>query len=183
MEKICTQCFTLKPLVDFYTDKKSKDKRASMCKACKKQSVREYYALSPEEKVIKKQNRKVRTEEDKKEYSRKYAANKRENKAELNMLINTKARAKSKGLNFNLDIGDIKIPSYCPVLGIPLEIGFKKPTDNSPTLDRIVPVLGYTKGNVMVISHKANRIKNSASVKDLEKILKFLKKKLGMLDD
>lgn len=58
-------------------------------------------------------------------------------------------------------ISDIIIPETCPMLGIKLEFGFDKQGGNfnSPSLDRIIPELGYTKGNVMVISKRANMIK------------------------
>ena len=51
---------------------------------------------------------------------------------------------------------DIFIPSHCPVFGMPLEIGQGVPTDNSPSLDKIIPALGYIPGNVLVVSNKAN---------------------------
>jgi hypothetical protein len=69
---------------------------------------------------------------------------------------------------------DVSVPDVCPVLGIPLKVvsgkGF---TDNSPSLDRIVPSLGYVPGNVVVISMRANRIKSDASLAELKKIVEF----------
>jgi len=45
-----------------------------------------------------------------------------------------------------------------------------------PTLDRINNDLGYIKGNVEVISAKANRLKNNGTIEDFELILQYMKK-------
>ena len=79
-----------------------------------------------------------------------------------------KRRAKDKGLEFNIDKTDIDIPIICPILGIPIVKVYTKgkntgPTSNSPSLDRIDNSKGYVKGNVRVISHKANTMKHNAS--------------------
>lgn len=80
--------------------------------------------------------------------------------AEYAMYKAAKGRATRKGVPFNIEISDVVIPDVCPVFGIPLECGTGKTHDGSPTLDRKVPSLGYVKGNVFVISHKANTIKS-----------------------
>jgi hypothetical protein len=61
------------------------------------------------------------------------------------------------------------------ILGIPLVMGDKYAHDNSPSLDRIIPELGYVKGNIMVISHKANTIKSNANIEELEKVFCFIR--------
>lgn len=68
---------------------------------------------------------------------------------------------------FNLEPKDIVIPTECPVLGIPLKRGEGAITDHSPTLDRITPEKGYVRGNVLVISNKANRMKSTATSQEL----------------
>src|SRR5262249_47719260 len=68
------------------------------------------------------------------------------------MLMWAKIRAKERNLPFNLNREDLMIPEFCPVLGIPLRPGTRENKDNSPTLDRIIPELGYTRDNVRVIS-------------------------------
>lgn len=90
-----------------------------------------------------------------------------------------KRRAKSCGVPFTIskqDIIDI-FPSdgKCPMLGIELQFNNKKSKDNSPSLDRTIPELGYVPGNIQLISYRANRIKNDSTVEELEKILSFLK--------
>ena len=62
---------------------------------------------------------------------------------------------------------DISIPNKCPVLGIAIDPAVKgKRTDNSPSIDRLVPELGYVKGNIHIMSWRANRIKNNGSLED-----------------
>src|SRR5260370_41742151 len=72
------------------------------------------------------------------------------------MLLSARHRAKVGGIPFNITREDITIPEFCPVLGIKLESGTRQEHESSPSLDRVRPELGYIKGNVMVISHKAN---------------------------
>ena len=89
------------------------------------------------------------------------------------MLLSAQKRAEERGLPFNLDISDIQIPDVCPVLGIPLKVGTRKSHWDAPTLDRIIPEQGYVKGNVCVISWRANWLRSNASVEELEKVLKY----------
>ena len=88
-----------------------------------------------------------------------------------------KKRAKRKNLEFNLKPTDIpEIPKVCPILKIPIIIGNDKLTDNSPTLERIDNNKGYIKNNILIISYKANRIKNNATLKELKMVVKFYEK-------
>lgn len=91
-----------------------------------------------------------------------------------------KRRATQKGLEFKITIEDIEVPTHCPVLGIPLfPASGKHARDNSPTLDRIDSRLGYTPGNIAVISHRANTIKGNSSPEELELIADYMEKLLG----
>ena len=89
-------------------------------------------------------------------------------------LANIKARAKRKGLPFDLTLDDLIIPEFCPILGIRLVKRRGKFADESPSVDRIVPALGYVKGNVTVISYRANRIKCHASLAELRAIVGYM---------
>src|SRR5579885_873938 len=80
-------------------------------------------------------------------------------------------RAKEKNIPFDITADDLVVPKFCPILGIELCVNEKHAKDNSISLDRIVPELGYVRGNVAIISYKANTIKNNASIEDLEKVL------------
>lgn len=91
---------------------------------------------------------------------------------ENRMLNRTKARAKKKGLEFNLELSDIVFPEVCPVFKKPFIYGDK---DWSWSIDRIDHRKVYIKGNVMVMSNRANRLKNNATAEELEQIVHFLR--------
>ncbi|PPE71462.1 hypothetical protein IS481_11995 [Caldimonas thermodepolymerans] len=84
-----------------------------------------------------------------------------------------KYRAKKKGIPFGITYEDVYVPRYCPVLGIPLRSGVGVACDHSPTLDRIDPDKGYVRGNVVVISNRANRLKGDAGWRELVRIAAF----------
>ena len=86
---------------------------------------------------------------------------------EQKMLKRSRSRALQKGYEHNIDLSDIVIPEYCPLLGIKLEINIGGCKPQSPSLDRIDSSKGYIKGNVWVISNKANSIKNNATPDEL----------------
>jgi hypothetical protein len=100
----------------------------------------------------------------------------RHKSTEWRLLDGARQRARKKGISFDLSITDIKIPTHCPVLGIELKRGSGSVSlPSSPTLDRLLPYVGYTRDNVRVISMRANMLKNSATVEELEAVLNFLK--------
>ena len=84
-----------------------------------------------------------------------------------NMLRAAKRRAEKKGIEFSLTIEDIIIPEICPILLVPIIKGNKASYEYSPSLDRIDNSIGYTKDNIMIISKKANSMKNSATTQEL----------------
>jgi hypothetical protein len=87
------------------------------------------------------------------------------------MLRSARSRAKRANVPFNLIAADIVIPDICPVLGIkvfsvPGASGWRN-QNHAPSLDRKVPHLGYVKGNIEVISNRANILKSDASPEEL----------------
>jgi len=92
--------------------------------------------------------------------------------------LDAQKRAKKKNFVFDIKVEDIpEIPEICPVLGIKLyrnNTDKHGPIDNSPSLDRIDPSLGYVKGNIMIMSHKANRLKSNATLQEIRNLMKFL---------
>lgn len=89
-----------------------------------------------------------------------------------------RAAARKKKIPFDIVFEDIKYPSNCPVLGIPLfrNTGKHGPCANSPSIDKIIPGLGYIKGNVQVISQRANVMKNDASPEELLRFAEWILK-------
>lgn len=88
-------------------------------------------------------------------------------------------RAKDKNLPCTIAVEDIVIPDFCPVLGIPIRPGDGKLHDYSPTLDRLSPDKGYVPGNVLVISYRANRIKNNGTAEEVMKVAEWMKHATG----
>jgi hypothetical protein len=114
----------------------------------------------------------------------------RSNDAELqkifclrNSIRRAKQRSIRNGLDFDLDFEWIfkNNSGKCPVLNIDFEYCNKIPCDNSPSIDRINNNKGYTKDNCIVISNRANTIKNNSTPDELLKIGKFYKKLLATL--
>ena len=67
-------------------------------------------------------------------------------------------------------------PQTCPITKqkIDWRVFGKKHTQDSPTLDKIVPSLGYVSGNVKIISHFGNALKNCHSVDTLKNTIEYL---------
>lgn len=85
------------------------------------------------------------------------------------MWIGSKERARRDDIPYTLLLEDIpEIPENCPILGIKLKSNTAQgacPT--SPSLDRIVPSLGYIPGNVRIISWRANSLRNNGTADEL----------------
>ena len=91
------------------------------------------------------------------------------------MAQRARRRSRAVGCPYTITHLDIYIPDRCPVLGTPLEIGEGSLGPTSPSLDKIVPSLGYVPGNIAVISHRANVIKQNATSEELFAVARWLK--------
>ncbi len=101
------------------------------------------------------------------------------------LLERIRSKCKKSNIPFDLTIEDLAIPTHCPILGMPLSFGMKKVSEyrnkkqgvpmDSPSVDRIVPELGYVKGNIVIVSYRANLIKTNATVSELIKVAEFYK--------
>lgn len=92
-----------------------------------------------------------------------------------------KMRAEKKGLPFTLKVSDVEdmvsSTQVCPVMGTPFCWTNSGVKDNSPTLDKFDPSLGYTKENTQLISFFANRIKSNATTSQIGKVYVWMRKK------
>jgi hypothetical protein len=109
--------------------------------------------------------------------TRKYRATKRGHMATL--LSRARRRALASGLCFDIDLDYLMtLPSdTCPVLGVALAWCAKSKVraEDSPSLDKIDPALGYVIGNVAWVSWRANRIKNDGTALEHERIAQWIR--------
>ena len=99
------------------------------------------------------------------------------------LLADARKRAKKKGIEFELAKEDIIVPEICPVLGLVLEVGEGQRQPNSPSIDRIDNSKGYIRGNVAIISLRANALKNDGTIEELKAIVKYMEENNGMVRD
>lgn len=98
---------------------------------------------------------------------------------EADMWRRARRRAQKKGWAFDIEPADIVVPEVCPLLGIVLDRGARNHNKSyAPSLDRKDPRLGYVKGNIWVVSLKANTMKNDATLEELELLTTNLRKAL-----
>lgn len=142
--KVCTKCGEEKGLDCFHKNKSQRLGISVWCKACNKI----WHATSPT--AIAAHER---------------ARQKRANNPKLAMIIPAKARSRKFNVPFDITENDIDIPCVCPVLGIEIKknAGGAGGVSTSTSLDRVIPKNGYTRGNICVISHRANTLKSSAT--------------------
>ena len=108
----------------------------------------------------------------------KYRQDRHKNSPWYTMATMSKGRAKKQDLPYDIDAAYLEsiwpTGNKCPVFGCDFTISKKgESRDSSPSLDRIVPELGYVKGNVIIVSLKANRMKNNGTIEDLRKVLDY----------
>lgn len=92
------------------------------------------------------------------------------------LLYSARRRAEASGLSFDLCREELSLPSRCPVLGIPIAVVGSTRTPNSPSLDRIDPKRGYVRGNVKVVSWRANEVKRNSTVEELEAVARYIRR-------
>lgn len=160
--KQCSCCKDFKSVFDFSVNKATKDKLQSKCKSCDNQ-----YQRSRKDK--------------RKQWNVEYQAKRRmSSDYRLTMLLNaSKQRALKKGREHSITIEDLKDvypeDNKCPVFGFELEWNSAGFRETNPSIDRIDSSKGYTKDNIQIISWKANRVKSSTTVAELEALLAYMK--------
>ena len=79
-----------------------------------------------------------------------------------------RGNAKKKDIEFNIDIQDILIPKICPIFGWELtNISKEGRVKTNASIDRIDSNKGYIKGNIVIMSDLANRMKQNATKEEL----------------
>lgn len=178
--KVCSKCKVEKENSEFHKWGRSKDRLQNWCKKCNSDYMKE-------KEHFEKRNAKRKEERRNNPELRAYEVEKirgyRQKNPEKYMFQTVRNRAKDLGVPFNITVEDIKIPEFCPILGVKLTPNcLGKKNLYVASLDRIIPELGYVKGNVAVISKKANMMKHNASLEEIQlfakNILEYIKQTL-----
>jgi hypothetical protein len=196
--KSCNKCNQLKNVDEFTKDNRSKDGFCTICKSCKNTIAKERYNMIKDDesfhtkKLISNRKYKELHKEQVKdawiEYNNRPEIkeknhNRYKNLQELmspqdrlkELIRRAKQRAKKYDLIFTLEENDLELVEYCPILNIKLNWDGGPRSKNTPSLDKIIPELGYTKENSRIISNFANTMKNSATLKELGEFSKNIK--------
>lgn len=173
MQKLCKKCNTIKLLEDFYKSSYSRDGRKKECITCAKKRQ-----ASPAWLIWKRDYR-ARNLPRCRELSQQANERRRRDRPLVSLLMAAKQRSGLKGWDFTLKVEDLgEIPDFCPVLGLRLEVQTGRATDNSPSLDRIDNTKPYEKGNIAIISKKANMLKGNGTIEDFERLISYMKSRL-----
>ncbi len=149
--KSCYRCKEIKQLTCFHANKVRRDGLSDLCKSCSKEVGKLYY-----------QNNKGK---QKQQAINLYSG--REGRARY-LLKRSKERAKLCGFEHNITIEDTTVPELCPYLNIKLTTQFGKgQLGTNASIDRIDNTKGYIKGNVQIVSRRANTMKSDASSEEL----------------
>lgn len=88
----------------------------------------------------------------------------------------SKQSAKKKGLEHSIMVADLlPLPEFCPVFGFKLDYNLSKFGETSPSIDRINNEKGYVKGNIVIVSWKANALKKNGTIQDFQRLIDFYK--------
>lgn len=99
-----------------------------------------------------------------KQWSRESYHRRKEANIKKHLLKYAKSRAIKKNIPFDITEEDLFIPEECPIFKVPFILSDPK---YSPSIDRIIPKLGYTKENIQIISSLANKMKWDSNQEEL----------------
>ena len=98
----------------------------------------------------------------------------------IRLLQVARARAKKRGIEFNLTAEDLlPLPTHCPVFGVQLIYNAKGFHPDAASLDRKDSLLGYIRGHVFVISRRANSVKSYGTAAEHRAIAAWMEKAGG----
>ena len=147
----CASCKKLLPIEQFHNIKKHTAHygKEYSCKPCKCLAQKQWRLKNPHQNVLKDAKR-----------------------------AHTHRRSVPKEFNIDVDyLKQIDTTDICPILGIPMQwdagSGNLKQHPNTKSLDRIDSSRGYIKGNVQIISWRANQLKRNATREELIQLGKW----------
>jgi hypothetical protein len=82
-------------------------------------------------------------------------------------LLAVKGNAKVSGTPFKITLSDIgDFPLFCPILGIPITPNAHSRAPGLPSVDRLIPELGYVPGNVRWVSFRGNQLRSNGTAEE-----------------
>lgn len=138
--------------------------KSGRCTECQKLAGRKFRENNPDYAREKSKKYKEDNAERLKEYSRSYHKKIAERGDSFHLQVkNIRLKCRKKGIPFDIDADYIQQlydeNPNCPVTGERMELQGKVGQGNNATIDRFIPELGYVRGNVNIISHRANMAK------------------------
>ena len=171
----CSKCKVSQNESGFYRNCRKKNGYRSWCKKC--------YAAYQQSPKGRESQKKYRTENPDKmlEYIVQYKAKNPILFRAYHVLSNIRIRSKKNNIPFDItkqNLIDMQNESdTCPCCFEPFDFNLNGPNDpHSPSVDRIIPELGYVKSNVKMICFRCNQQKNDSSIEQLEQIVRYMKK-------
>jgi len=163
---VCSKCKKEKKIEDFYKSNTRKCGHESGCKDCRRTAASRY-GISDQGK-LRRQAYRQRIKNDLRSVLRR-------------TIEHAKRRARDQSIPCNLTIEYLEslVISHCPITKEPLDWERRQvvndhPTPNSPSLDRVIPSLGYVPGNCAFLSHRGNAIKSNGTIEEHCRIVKYM---------
>lgn len=142
----------------------------------RKEYFRDYYEKNREKLLADVSENAKKNPERITEYLKAYVRRNDELSIKKQMIRAARTRAKKQNVPFDLSLDDFAIPETCPVFGVSLKKAENRQKRHSPSLDKFIPKLGYVKGNVYVISQRANMLKWDATVEEIEALARYMRR-------
>jgi len=175
-EKVCTACGDTKPSSSFHKSKR--DGLKSKCRECRATETRDYGREKARKRYHANRTLRLRqmkeyrelNQDQAKEYQK--AWSRTVNGKARKLVAAARARSISKSIPFDLDwewAAKRLIIGKCEATGIELySTGMIGDTPWAPSIDRIIPKLGYVKENCRVVCYIMNTAKNGFTDNDVE---------------
>lgn len=99
-------------------------------------------------------------------------------------IVNIRAGAKKRGIDFSITEKDLSLDDDCPSCGVAYESGidaYSKGTARS--VDRIDNDIGYVPGNVFIICRRCNTMKSNGTLEQLKSLVRWWENHLVKIKD
>ena len=168
--KVCTRgdCphnGALQPISNFHKDSNVINGISAACKTCNNRDQKKWFDEHPEFNKKRCGDYYENNVRHSKEYAHKIGVNAEQkgkrlwtkNQWIISTLARCRQRAAKKGFSCDIDASDLlPLPEFCSVFGVRLDYNAGPEKRVHAAVDKIIPALGYVKGNVRIISNAAN---------------------------